>query len=130
MRGMSNLDFWERVIGLFIAFIAAAGGPIGYLFGKRQRNAEASKVEADAGVGISSARKLDAETLRVVSDVYQNVISELRKELTETNTRLDKLEEESREKDGRIERLEKENRELKWHVTQLEQQLDQKEDKT
>lgn len=132
----NSFDFWERLSAIVIGLVAALGGPIGFLFGRRQRNAEASKIEADAGVGISNARKLDAETLQVVSTVYQNIIAELRKELTELNGRMDKMEEELQEtqkelraaREGLVERDGKIS-DMQRHITQLEKQLKGKEDK-
>ena len=129
MRGMINVDFWERFMGIIIALLAAIGGPIGFLFGRRQRNAEASKIEADAGVGISNARKLDAETLQVVSTVYQNIIGELRKEITELNGRMDKLETELEQARAGLAERDRKIGDMQRHIGQLEEKLKTKEDK-
>lgn len=136
MKGMNSLDFWERLTGIIIAFIAGLSGPVILLLNKRQRAADASKIEAETGVGISNARKIDAEVLQTVRGVYRAMIDDLEarmdkmeKELTDVTAekdrlkvRVDELEQDGKKKDRQIEKLER-------HITTLESQLKQKEDK-
>jgi chromosome segregation ATPase len=150
MKGMNNLDFWERLTSIVVALLALVGGPLGFLFGRRQRNADANKTEADAGKTLAeifqvhaTARNMDAKTLVDIAAVYQGIIDELRKEMGELNGRVDKMEKELEtaqgelrlardgliERDRRLADNDKKMADMQRHITQLEEKLKGKEDK-